>query len=172
MAAPDLPKWRLRGLQPGDLGWVISRHGALYATEYGWDISFEWMVAGIAAGIMETFDPTREAAWIAELDGAPAASVFLVRASDEVAKLRLLITDPAARGHGIGARLVRECTLFARAAGYRRITLWTHSILTAARKLYAAEGYRLVASGPIRAFGVELTEETWELDLDEPPAGG
>lgn len=164
--------WHLRGLRPGDIGWVISRHGALYAAEYGWDMTFEWAVARIAADLMESHDPTREAAWIAELNGAPVASVFLVRASDDVAKLRLLICDPMARGRGIGARLVRECTRFARAAGYRRITLWTHSILTAARRLYAAEGYRIVSSGPIHAFGVDLTEETWELDLDVPPPAG
>ena len=168
VATPGKPAWHLRGLRHGDLGWVISRHGSLYAAEYGWDIGFEVAVAGIAAGVMEDFDPTRERAWIAERDGVPVASVFLVRASDEVAKLRLLITDPAARGLGIGRVLVRECTLFARAAGYRRITLWTHSILTAARRLYAAEGYRLVSSSEISAFGVELTEETWELDLAAP----
>jgi DNA-binding MarR family transcriptional regulator/predicted N-acetyltransferase YhbS len=158
--------WSLRGLRPGDLGWVISRHGAIYAEEFGWDATFEHLVADIAAGIMKTFDPGREAAWIADCDGRPVGSVFLVRVNDEVAKLRLLIVDPAARGLGIGARLVAECTRFARGAGYRRITLWTHSVLAAARKLYAAEGYRLVSAGPIHAFGVDLEEETWELDLD------
>jgi GNAT superfamily N-acetyltransferase len=157
--------WVLRGVRPGDLGWVISRHGALYAREYGWDGSFETLVAGIAAGIMEKFDPVREAGWIAELDGVPVGSVFLVRVSDDVAKLRLLIVDPAARGLGIGRRLVAECTRFAREAGYRRITLWTHSILAAARGIYAAEGYRMTGSGDLRAFGVDLTEETWELEL-------
>jgi DNA-binding MarR family transcriptional regulator/predicted N-acetyltransferase YhbS len=164
--------WHLRGLVPGDLGWVISRHGAIYAREFGWDATFETLVAGIAAGIMERFDPAREAAWIAERDGVPVGSVFLVRQSDEVAKLRLLIVDPAARGLGIGARLVAECTRFARAAGYRRITLWTHSVLAAARRIYAAEGYRITATGPIHAFGVDLDEETWELDLDAPAPPG
>lgn len=164
--------WHLRDPRPGDLGWVISRHGSIYAEEFGWDGSFEVAVAGIVVEVMTGFDPARERAWIAEKDGAPVGSVFLVRADDETAKLRMLILDPAARGLGIGARLVRECTLFARAAGYRRITLWTHSILIAARKLYAAEGYRLVSSAPLSAFGVELTEETWVLDLDAAPAPG
>lgn len=160
--------WLLRPLQPGDLGWVIARHGAIYAQEFGWDGTFEYLVAEIAAQVMQKFNPAREAAWIAELDGVPVGSVFLVQASEDAAKLRLLIVDPAARGLGIGARLVAECTRFARAAGYRRITLWTHEILTAARKLYAAEGYRLTASEPMQAFGQSLTSETWELDI--PPA--
>ena len=168
----ERPEWTLRGLRPGDLGWVISRHGAIYAAEFGWDGTFETLVAGIAAGVMENFDPSREAAWIAERDGVQLGSVFLVRQSDEVAKLRLLIVDPAARGLGIGMRLVSECTNFARRAGYRRITLWTHSILVAARKLYAAEGYRLTSSAPLRAFGVELNEEIWDLDLDGEAPGG
>lgn len=161
--------WLLRGLQPGDLGWVVSRHGSMYYQEYGWDSTFETLVAEIAAGVMQAFDPSREAAWIAELDGVAVGSVFLVRQSDEVAKLRLLIVDPAARGLGIGARLVAECTRFARQAGYRRITLWTHSILTAARRLYAAEGYILTGSDTLEAFGVSLTEETWDLDLPVHP---
>jgi GNAT superfamily N-acetyltransferase len=158
--------WRLRGLRPGDLGWVISRHGAIYAEEFGWDGSFEVLVAQICAGMMERWDPARDEAWIAELDGVRVGAVFLVRTDDpEVAKLRVLIVDPAARGLGIGARLVAECTGFARVAGYRRITLWTHSILTAARKLYAAEGYRLVATEPFEGFGQKLESEIWELDL-------
>jgi DNA-binding MarR family transcriptional regulator/N-acetylglutamate synthase-like GNAT family acetyltransferase len=160
--------WLLRGLQPGDLGWVIARHGAIYAQEFGWDATFEHLVAQIAAEVMQRFDPSCEAAWIAELDGVPVGAVFLVRLDDDVAKLRLLIVDPAARGLGIGARLVAECTRFARGAGYRRITLWTHEILTAARKLYAAEGYRLMGSEPMQAFGQSLTSETWELQI--PPA--
>lgn len=159
----------LRPLRPGDLGWVISRHGAIYAEEFGWDASFETLVAGIAAEVMTKFDPAREAAWIAERDGIPLGSVFLVRADDTTAKLRLLIVDPTARGLGIGARLVARCTEFARQAGYSRITLWTHSVLEAARRLYAAEGYCLTASAPLQAFGVSLTEETWQLDLDSPP---
>lgn len=158
----------LRGLRPGDLGWVVAAHGAIYAREFGWDSRFEVLVAGIAAEVMASFDLAREAAWIAEQDGVPLGSVFLVRADDTTAKLRLLIVDPAARGLGIGARLAAACTAFARAAGYRRITLWTHSMLEAARRLYAAEGYRMVASAPLQAFGLALTEETWQLDLDAP----
>ena len=157
--------WVLRGLRPGDLGWVISRHGAIYAEEFGWDGTFEHLVAKIAGEVMERFDPAWDGAWIAELDGVPVGSVFLVRQSAEVAKLRLLIVDPAARGLGVGARLVAECTRFARAKGYRRITLWTHEVLAAARRLYAAEGYRLVASEKMEAFGQVLTSETWELAL-------
>jgi DNA-binding MarR family transcriptional regulator/predicted N-acetyltransferase YhbS len=158
--------WLLRPLRPGDLGWVISRHGAIYAQEFGWDGTFEVLVAEIGAAILKNFSPAREASWIAEQDGVPVGSVFLVRQSDEVAKLRLLLVERAARGFGIGARLVDECTRFARAAGYRRITLWTHSILVAARRLYANAGYRLVHSEPLHDFGQDLTSETWELDLD------
>ena len=155
----------MRPPQPGDWGWVISRHGALYHEEFGWDGSFEILVAEIAAGIARNFDSKTDAGWIAELDGKPVGSVFIIRVDDETAKLRLLILDPAARGKGLGARLVAACTTFARAAGYRRITLWTHSILVAARKLYAAEGYRLIASEPMRDFGQDLISETWELTL-------
>ncbi len=157
--------WVLRGLLPGDLGWVVSRHGAIYAQEFGWDVSFEHLVAKIAGEVMEKFDPAVDGAWIAELDGVPVGSVFVIRQSAEVAKLRLLIVDPAARGLGIGARLVAECTRHARAKGYKRITLWTHEVLAAARKLYAAEGYTLVAAEPMQAFGQNLVSETWELDL-------
>lgn len=155
----------LRPLQPGDWGWVISRHGALYHQEFGWDGSFEILVAEIAASIARNFDPSREAGWIAEVDGKAVGSVFVIRVDNETAKLRLLILDPTARGKGIGTRLVSACTAFARAAGYRRITLWTHSILIAARKLYAAEGYRLIASEPMHDFGQDLVSETWELLL-------
>lgn len=157
--------WLLRPLRPGDLGWVISRHGAIYAEEFGWDASFEAFVAELAAGIMKNFCPAREAAWIAERDGVPVGSVFLVRESDEVAKLRLLIVDPAARGLGIGARLNDECTRFARACSYRRITLWTNSVLRAARRIYADAGYRLIHSEAYRGFGQDLVSETWELEL-------
>ena len=160
------PAFVLRPPRPGDIGHVVSRHGALYAAEYGWDGSFETLVAEIAASIAKNFNPLCEAGWIAELDGMPIGSVFLIRVSDEVAKLRLLIVDPAARGLGIGVRLVAECTNFARAAGYRRITLWTQSILLAARRIYAEEGYRLVGSEALHDFGQDLISETWELALD------
>jgi DNA-binding MarR family transcriptional regulator/GNAT superfamily N-acetyltransferase len=157
--------WVLRGLQPGDLGWVIARHGALYAQEYGWNQEFEILVARIIAEAMETFDPAREGAWIAERDGVPVGSVFLVRVDDETAKLRILLVEPSVRGLGIGGRLVEECTSFARRAGYRRITLWTHSILVAARRIYARAGYRIIESQPFRGFGQELTNEIWQLEL-------
>jgi DNA-binding MarR family transcriptional regulator/GNAT superfamily N-acetyltransferase len=157
--------WLLRGLRPGDLGWIVARHGALYAQEYGWNQEFEILVARIIAEAMERFDPTREGAWIAERDGVPVGSVFLVRVDDETAKLRILLVEPSARGLGIGGRLVEECTSFARRAGYRRITLWTHSILVEARRLYARAGYRIVETQPFRGFGQELTNEIWQLDL-------
>lgn len=158
--------WVMRPLRPGDLGWIISRHGAIYHEEFGWDGSFETLVAEIAAGLAKTFDPAHETGWIAELDGLPVGSVFLVRVDDTTAKLRLLLVEPQARGLGIGVRLVEECERFARRAGYRRITLWTNSILVAARAIYARAGYRLVASEPYHGFGQELVSETWELALD------
>ncbi len=155
----------LRQHRPGDIGWVISAHGALYAAEFGWDESFEAMVADIAAGFVRRFDPDWERCWIAELDGARVGSVFLVRQSKTVAKLRMLILDPAARGLGIGRRLVAACVAHARDLGYRRLTLWTQRNLTAARKIYRAEGFRLVSSQRHHSFGVALTGEYWELPL-------
>jgi DNA-binding MarR family transcriptional regulator/N-acetylglutamate synthase-like GNAT family acetyltransferase len=155
----------LREPRPGDIGWVVQSHGALYASEYGWDSSFEVLVAEIAAKFLASFDASRERCWIAELDGAQVGSVFLVRHSDEIAKLRLLLVDPAGRGQGLGRRLVGECITFARACGYRKITLWTQSILVAARKIYQDTGFVQIASDPHRSFGQSLIGETWEREL-------
>jgi DNA-binding MarR family transcriptional regulator/GNAT superfamily N-acetyltransferase len=155
----------LRGPGPGDMGWVVQSHGSLYAGEYGFDASFEGLVAEIASKFLTSFDASRERCWIADIDGAQVGSVFLVRHTDEVAKLRLLLVDPAGRGQGLGHRLVGECISFARACGYRKITLWTQSILVAARKIYQDAGFVLVATEPHRSFGQSLIGETWELEL-------
>ena len=159
------PGRHLARTTPGDMGWVVQSHGALYASEYGFNSSFEALVAEIAAKFLNSFDASRERCWIAERDGAQVGSVFLVRHSDEVAKLRLLLVGPAGRGQGLGRRLVAECIAFARACGYRKITLWTQSILVAARKIYQDTGFVLVASEPHRSFGQSLIGETWEMEL-------
>jgi DNA-binding MarR family transcriptional regulator/GNAT superfamily N-acetyltransferase len=161
---PRVP-YILRSHQPGDLGWIVHRHGVLYAEEYGFDEEFEALGAEIVAQFGRRHDARRERCWIAEWDGAPVGSVLLVRQSDEIAKLRLLLVEPQARGLGIGARLVQECERFARRAGYRRITLWTNSILGAARRVYEKAGYRLIHQEAHHSFGQDLTGETWELTL-------
>jgi DNA-binding MarR family transcriptional regulator/GNAT superfamily N-acetyltransferase len=155
----------LREPRPGDMGWVVQSHGALYAREYGFDSSFEGLVAEITAKFLSSFDASRERCWIADIEGAQVGSVFLVRHTDDVAKLRLLLVDPAGRGQGLGQRLVGECIAFARQCGYRQITLWTQSILVAARRIYQDAGFQLVASEPHRSFGQDLVGETWELEL-------
>ena len=155
----------LRDPRPGDLGWVVQVHGELYAREYGFDRTFEQLVAEIAAKFIRDFHPEREKAWIAEVDGERAGCVFLVRKSATVAQLRLLIVRPEARGLGLGGRLTDECIDFARAAGYRRIMLWTQSNLTAARAIYASRGFALKASEPNAAFGQQLVSEIWERRL-------
>lgn len=164
-AASPAPAFRLRPPQPGDMGWVIARHGALYAAEYGWDARFEALVARICADFVDRFRPEREACWIAEHAGRNAGCVFLVQASPTVAQLRMLIVEPWARGLGIGAALVAQTESFARERGYRRIRLWTNSILTSARRIYQASGYRLTKTEPHHSFGHDLVGETWELTL-------
>jgi DNA-binding MarR family transcriptional regulator/GNAT superfamily N-acetyltransferase len=167
LAMPRTPSPRalLREPRPGDMGWVVQSHGALYASEYGFDSGFEALVAEIVAKYMTTYDGSRERCWIADIEGRPVGSVFLVKGGDDLAKLRLLLLDPAARGQGLGQRLVAECVSFARACGYRRMTLWTQSNLTAARKIYQDAGFKLIATEPHRSFGQNLVGETWERDL-------
>jgi DNA-binding MarR family transcriptional regulator/GNAT superfamily N-acetyltransferase len=155
----------LRRHQPGDIGWVTHRQGKLYAEEYGWDETYEALVAEILAAFVKNFDARRERAWIAEIDGAIAGSVFLVKQSDEIAKLRLLYVEPDARGLGLGKRLVEECIAFARGTGYRTLTLWTNDVLTAARHIYETAGFRLVSQGRHKSFGKDLVGQTWELAL-------
>ena len=154
----------LRPPRPGDLGWVVARNGALYAQEYGWDASYEALVARIVADYAARRDD-REAGWLAELDGGLAGCVFCMREDDTTARLRLLLVEPTARGLGVGARLVAECVSFARRAGYRDMVLWTNDVLTAARHIYQRAGFELVASEPHHSFGHDLVGQTWRLGL-------
>jgi GNAT superfamily N-acetyltransferase len=156
---------KLRPPQPGDYGWIIARHGATYAQSYGWDMSFEGLVAGLVADFVKNHDLARERCWIADLDGEPVGAVFCVRKDDETAQLRMLIVEEKARGLGAGGLLVDSCMAFARQAGYRRMTLWTNDILVPARNLYRARGWQLTSSKPHHSFGVDLVGEIWDVTL-------
>jgi DNA-binding MarR family transcriptional regulator/N-acetylglutamate synthase-like GNAT family acetyltransferase len=160
----------LREHRPGDMGWIVHKHGVLYAQEHGWNEQFEALVAEICAKFLRSFDPSGERCWVAERDGAPVGCVMLVRQSRTIAKLRLLLVDPAQRGRGVGEKLVDECLRFACEAGYRKVTLWTQSILAGARRIYEAKGFKLVTSEAHESFGAKLIGETWELTFDRKTA--
>jgi GNAT superfamily N-acetyltransferase len=168
-ATPESPSrvFTLRALEPGDLGWVIHRHGVVYWEEFGWNQEFEVLVARIVADYGADRDPARDNAWIACVDGRPAGCVFCVHALDDAgaAQLRILLVEPWARGMGIGAALIDACVGFARATGYRRLTLWTNDGLVAARRLYEAAGFRLVGEAPHHSFGHDLVGQNWEFEL-------
>jgi DNA-binding MarR family transcriptional regulator/GNAT superfamily N-acetyltransferase len=161
---PRPESYVLRPLGPGDLGWVVQRHGALYAAEYGYAPSFEALVARVVADYAERRGPD-DNAWIAEIDGNPVGSIFCVRESERVARLRLLLVEPAARGRGVGGRLVEECVRFARRSGCEELVLWTHDILMEARRIYERAGFQLVEEGPSEDYGRPLKEQTWRLKL-------
>lgn len=162
---PSKTPYLLRTYQPGDLGWIVSGQALLYVEEYGWDGSYEALAAEIVAQFIKNFDPKREQCWIAEMDGERVGGVFIAKASDQVAKLRLLHVEQSARGLGIGKRLVEECVRFSRRAGYEKISLWTQSILTAARHIYKQAGFQLIKEEKHHSFGKDLVGETWELEL-------
>ena len=166
MIAPEAePEIILREPKPGDLGWVVSRHATLYTEEYGWGDNFEGLCAQIVAEFAANYDARRERCWIAEMDVENVGSAFLVKDTDEIARLRLLLVDPAARGRGLGTRLTDECVRFAKACGYRGITLWTHSVLTAARHVYRKAGFTLTSSEKRKSFGKPVVSEIWDLKL-------
>lgn len=161
----ERPAYIVREPRPGDFGWIVKRNAEIYAEEYGWTAPFEGVCSQIVADFVNKFDPKRERCWIAEMDGENVGSIMLAKDSDDVARVRLLLLDPKARGLGIGARLVDECIRFARRAGYKKITLWTHSVLTAARHIYQKAGFRLTRSERHRSWGRPVVSEYWDLEL-------
>ncbi|MFE5120468.1 GNAT family N-acetyltransferase [Streptomyces sp. NPDC056669] len=166
LTGPADPELRLRGLEPGDLGWIVQRHGAVYAREFGWNAEFEALVARIVGEFGASHDPARERAWIAELDGRLVGSVMCVRDErPDTARLRLLLVEPEARGRGLGERLVATCIDFAREAGYRDLVLWTNDVLTSARRIYEGVGFKLIAEKPHRGYGSPLVGQDWHLAL-------
>ncbi len=160
-----LRPYTLRSPRAGDLGWVVQRHGALYAQEYGWNEEFEGLVAGIVADFVKSHEPVRERCWIAERDGENVGCIFLVKQSETVAKLRMFLVDPSARGLGIGKRLVDECLCFAKQVGYAKVTLWTVDVLSAARHIYQRAGFQLVHEEHNHSFGHDVVDQVWELEL-------